>query len=188
MSTVVLIVGMALIGFALPRHKVIANAAVVLNGSPEELFDCYNSREGQQLVWTRAWERFNGKGHPMSIVDLGGPDSGTGTKLGYYPGGEQSGGLRAFFNSIAQGDGQIVESEPNQRIVIDIDFGFVRTRRVNTFEETGDNRTRVTWSETLTASNPFSRWMLVVAGDSQTAGFEKVLLALEDVTAEKACR
>ena len=185
MSIVALIVGMILIGFALPTHKEIANTSAVLDGSPNELFDCYNSREGQQLVWTRAWERFNGKGHPMNIVDLGGPDSGTGTKLGYYPGGKHSGGLRAFFNSIAEGDGQIVESKPDRRIVIDIDFGFVKTRRVNTFETVADRRTRVSWSETLEASNPLSRWMLLVSGDSQTDGFEKVLLALEDVVMEK---
>ena len=122
----------------------------------------------------------------MNIVDLGGPDSGAGTKLGYYPGGKHSGGLRVFFNSFAKGDGQIVESETNQRIVIDIDFGFVKTRRVNTFEGKVDGWTHVTWTETLEASNPLVRWMLLVTGDPQEAGFDRVLLALEDVATEKA--
>ncbi len=170
-----------LIGFFLPAERVIANLAVELNGSPAAYFDQYSSRHGQQLIWKHAWKRFQWEGYPMNIVDLGGPDSGIGTKLGYYTGGKQSGSLGAFFSSIARGNGEIVECEKNKKVVIEIKFGFVTTTRENLFEESGDNQTRITWTETVKASNPLTRWLLLVSDDSSSTAFEQVLLALDDV-------
>ena len=67
---------------------------------------------------------------------------------------------------MARGEGASWESVPNRRVVYDIDWGFMMSRRTITVEDLGDNRTRVSWLETNEATNPLMRYVLVLSASS----------------------
>ena len=174
------VASVTLIGFALPARATWVETSAVLEASSTELFPLFNSRDGQQRLWTHAWERAgDAAAPPMRIADLGGPDAGVGARMGFFPAdGHET------WQSVA-GIGEILASEPGRRVVYRIDFDGVVSDRVIELEAVDDGRTRVRWSETLSTSHPLIRYALL-AGNSEdiNAGFRGVLLGAEELVAD----
>ena len=168
----------------MPSQVELVNTSSTLEVSSAELFPFFNSRAGQQRMWTEAWHRKGGsfKGMPpMEIADLGGPDAGAGTRLGFFPDGKRLGSVGGAIASIARGKGVIVESEPGRKVVYEIDFGIVVAERTIDFEALDENTTKVSWSETLKISNPLMRYLPLLVDSSINESFNDVLAALEEV-------
>ncbi len=179
-----LVVLLTLVGYLLPSQVELVNTSSTLEVSSAELFPFFNSRAGQQRMWTEAWHRKGGsfKGMPpMEIADLGGPDAGAGTRLGFFPDGKRLGSVGGAIASIARGKGVIVESEPGRKVVYEIDFGIVVAERTIDFEALDENTTKVSWSETLKISNPLMRYLPLLVDSSINESFNDVLAALEEV-------
>ena len=117
----------------------------------------------------------------MEIADLGGPDAGAGTRLGFFPDGKRLGSVGGAIALIASGKGVIVESEPGRKVVYEIDFGIVVAERTIDFEALDENTTKVSWSETLKISNPLMRYLPLLVDSSINESFNDVLAALEEV-------
>ena len=66
-------------------------------------------------------------------------------------------------------------------MVYDIDWGFMLTRRTMTFEDLGDNLTRVSWVETNEATNPLMRYVLVLSASSINDNLSGMLTAVAPV-------
>ena len=178
------VVLLTLIGYFLPSQVELVNTSLTLEASSAELFPFFNSRAGQQRMWTQAWKRGGGSMRgmpPMEIADLGGPDAGAGTRLGFFPDGKRLGSIGGALSSIARGKGVIVESEPASKVVYEIDFGMVEARRTIDLEALGENTTRVSWSETLRVANPLMRYLPLLVDSSINENFNGVLAALEEV-------
>ena len=177
------VVLLTLIGYFLPSQVHLVNTSLTLEASSAELFPFFNSRAGQQRMWTHAWRRnLRGQGFPpMEIVDLGGPEAGAGTRLGFYPDGKRLGSIGGAIASIARGKGVIVESEPARKVVYEIDFGVVDVRRPIDLEALDENTTKVSWLETLQISNPLMRYLPMLVNSSINENFNDVLAALEEV-------
>ena len=179
-----LIALLTLFGYLLPSQVLLVNTSSTLEASSAELFPFFNSRAGQQRMWTQAWHRSGGSFRgmpPMEIANLGGPDAGAGTRLGFFPDGKRLGTIGGALSSIARGKGVIVESEPARKVVYDIDFGIVVARRTIDFEALGENTTKVNWSETLQITNPLMRYLPLLVDSSINESFNEVLAALEEV-------
>ena len=174
------LVGLA--GFLLLSEKAFVDTRATIAAAPAEIFAFFNSRADHQQLWTRGWERLGQGRYPMNIADLGGPAEGRGMKLGFFPGGTDLGSFDTVVNSFARGDGEIVESTLNRRVVFEIDFGLVRSRRTITLEPVDEAHTDVAWSERLRADNPFARYLLFFASGEAAQGFDQLLAALEDLT------
>ena len=71
---------------------------------------------------------------------------------------------------------------PHRRVVYEIDWGFMVTRRRFDLEALGDRRTRVTWSETVDAANPLVRYLWLAS--AWFPRFDGVLAAAADLAAE----
>ena len=178
------VVLLTLIGYFLPSQVELVNTSLTLEASSAELFPFFNSRAGQQRMWTQAWKRGGGSMRgmpPMEIADLGGPDAGAGTRLGFFPDGKRLGSIGGALSSIARGKGVIVESEPASKVVYEIDFGMVEARRTIDLEALGENTTRVSWSEKLQIANPLMRYLPLLVDSSINENFNGVLAALEEV-------
>ena len=177
-----LVLLLTLVGYSLPSEVQLVDTSLTLEASSAELFPYFNSRAGQQRKWTQASRRFGGNTLlPMIIADLGGPDAGVGTGLGFFPDTTKLGSIAGAVSSAARGRGVIVESEPDRKVVIEIDFGMVVTRRTIDFEAQGKDSTRVIWSETLLISNPLMRYFPLLLDSSINEGFNEVLRAAEEV-------
>ena len=172
-----------LIGLNLPSQVQFVSTDRVVSASGDKLFPYFNSRDGQQELWIQVWKNWGGKGYHMNIVDLGGPDKGAGMRLGFFPGGTSANSVRSLFDSFARGYGVIEVSEPYDRIVYDIDFKIVRSRRTITFEPVDDARTRISWRETLSTENPYMRYLLLFPDPSISNDFNTVIAALDDLIA-----
>ena len=70
-------------------------------------------------------------------------------------------------------------------IVYDIDFKMVRAHRTIEFAPIDDDHTKVSWSETLSAPNPYMRYLLLIDDPSISDKFSTVIAALDDLTAAK---
>ena len=116
----------------------------------------------------------------MEIVDLGGPDAGAGTRLGFFPDGKRLGSIGGAIASIARGKGVIVESEAARKVVYEIDFGVVVARRTIDLETLDENTTKVRWAETLQITNPLMRYLGLLVNSSINENFNDVLAALEE--------
>ncbi len=154
-----LVLILAVVGYALPEQVQWVDTEVTLEAQPEELFPLFNSREGQQRLWTRASERSGPDGFPaMRIADLGGPAAGVGCRMGFFPAdGEES-------LEVIAGEGVIVRSDAARRVEYEIDFGVVVAHRTFTLTVV-DGGTVVHWGERLTATNPLMRYALLAGGD-----------------------
>ena len=115
----------------------------------------------------------------MTHADLGGPDGGVGTRTCFCLTGDGLGLVGATLSSLVRGHGVILESEPDRKVIYAIDFGLVVVARTIELEAVDDNRTRVIWSETLEATNPFTRYFLLAS--SAVGRFDGVLAAAEEV-------
>ena len=177
-----LLVLLTLCGYLLPGEIQLADSRLTLEGSSAEFFPLFDSRAGQQRMWTQAWRRSGGeKFPPMKIADLGGPDAGVGTGLGFFPDGTKLGSVAGVLSVIARGRGLIVESVPARKVVIDIDFGFVEVRRTVALEVVSEEATEVRWIETLRFPHPLARYLSLAIGSADGEGFNGVLAAAEDV-------
>ena len=173
---------LAVFGYLLPNRVQLVDTSLTLEASSAELFPFFNSRAGQQRMWTQAWRRSDGKQFPpMNIADLGGPDAGVGAGLGFFADGTKLGSIAGAMAAIARGYGVIVESEPDQKVVIDIDFGMVVAHRTIDLEALDENTTTVRWSETLQFTNPLMRYLPLLVDSSINEGFNEVLRAAEEV-------
>ena len=177
-----LVLLLTLFGYLLPSQVQLVNTSLTLEASSAELFPFFNSRAGQQRMWTQAWHRnLRGQGFPpMEIVDLGGPDAGAGTRLGFFPDGKRLGSIGGAIASIARGKGVIVESEAARKVVYEIDFGVVVARRTIDLETLDENTTKVRWAETLQITNPLMRYLGLLVNSSINENFNDVLAALEE--------
>ena len=151
-------------GYWLPSQVEAMRISATVPASSAEAFALFNTRAGQKRLWTLAAERAGIP--PMTLAPLGGPDAGVGSRSCFCPSSEGRGVVSSALSSMARGEGAIVESVPNQRVVYDIDWRFMLTRRTMTFDALGDNRTRVSWLETNEATNPLMRYVLVLSAPS----------------------
>ena len=151
-------------GYWLPSQVEAMRISATVQASSAEVFTLFNTRAGQKRLWTFAAERAGIP--PMSLAALGGPDAGVGSRSCFCPTSEGRGVVSSALSSMARGEGAIVESVPNRRVVYDIDWGFMMSRRTITVEDLGDNRTRVSWLETNEATNPLMRYVLVLSASS----------------------
>jgi len=176
---------LAVLGLLLPRNVELVDTGATIEASSSDVFRLFNSRTGQQELWTRAWSRRGGgpsRLPPMVITDLGGGDAGVGTRLGFFPDGRRMGSIAGALSTMARGQGEIVESEPPHRVVIDIDFGFVTSHRTIELESVGAATTRVRWSESLDIANPLVRYVRFFLPDSIAEGFAGVLAGAAEIT------
>lgn len=118
----------------------------------------------------------------MTHADLGGPARGVGTRTCFCLSGEGLGLVGSLLGPLARGEGVIVESVPHRRVVYEIDWGFMVTRRRFGLEALGERRTRVTWSETVDAANPLVRYLWLAS--AWFPRFDGVLAAAADLAAE----
>ena len=173
-------VGLALLltltAYLLPRMGRFPDSIATLDASPAELFPLFNSREGHRRAWTLASERVGaGSMPPMTHGDLGGPPGGVGTRTCFCLTGEGLGPVGRLVSPLVRGEGLIVESEPDRRVVYEIAWGFMLTRRTIDFEPVGVGATRVVWMEEAEATNPLMRFVLLGASSFPT--FDGVLTA-----------
>ncbi len=172
---VILISFLAAGGLFLPAEAEFADINIPLHASPHELFPLFNSRQGTQKMWSQGAHRMGIKS--MTITDLGGPDEGTGTRLGFF--------LEDVGMGLAvRGYGLITESRLNKKVVIEIDFGMIKSIRTMELEDLGDNTTNVRWHEKLTFTNLLARYLPLIASSSANDGFTEVLKAAEQVVIE----
>ncbi len=174
-----LVVLLALFGFFLPNHVQLVNISATLDASSTELFPFFNSRAGQQRMWSQGAQRLGIS--PMNIADLGGPDAGVGTRLGFFPDETKLGFIGRALAPIIRGRGVILESEPDHKVVIEIDFGMVVAVRTMDLEALSDSTTQVSWSERLEITNPLMRYLPLLVGSSVNESFKQVLIAVEEV-------
>ena len=90
-----------------------------------------------------------------------------GARIGFYPAEDSTRAARP-------GEGIILECVPDRRVVYGIDFTVVVTHRVIEFSPMGEG-TRVTWHETLRATNPWARYALLLHSPEIEAEFGAVL-------------
>jgi hypothetical protein len=172
-------------GLFFPIESEMARTRMTLDFSAAELFPYFNTREGQQRVWSQASTHLAELGYPpMEIVHLGGPEEGVGARMGFYPDEKKIESLGGTVGSAMRGTGIILESESPHTVVYEIDFGIVTSYRTVTFESVGDQSTRVDWLEELRIPNPLMRWMTLAIGDSTSDNFSLVLQALGEVAEE----
>ena len=176
-------VGLALlltvVSYWLPSQVEALRISATVQASSAEVFTLFNTRAGQKRLWRFAAERAGIP--PMSLAALGGPDAGVGSRSCFCPTSEGRGVVLSALSSMARGEGAIVESVPNRRVVYDIDWEFMLTRRTMTFEDLGDNRTRVSWVETNEATNPLMRYVLVLSASSINDNLSGMLTAVAPV-------
>lgn len=174
-----LVVLLVVVGFFLPSTAPMGTTSATVDASAAELFPYFNSRDGHRRLWGQVAPAQIATGFPpMEIVDLGGPDAGAGTRIGFFPDGSRLGSMRGAVSSLARGEGVIVESERDRRVDYEIDFGFVVAYRTIELESLDAGATRVIWSETLRADNPLMRYMLLAVDESTASNFDAVLAAL----------
>ena len=150
-------------GTLLPAEAHVPDTVATLKATPAELFQLFNSRAGQRRVWASSG---------MSLTPLGGGDEGVGSRT-------------CFCYTGLRGEGVIVESQQNRRVVYHIDFGFTAVHRTIDLEPITPDTARVVWQETLIAPNILMRWVLL--GSSAIPGFQSVLDAAEAAVQEDPC-
>ena len=171
-------------GYWLPSQVEAMRISATVPASGAEVFTLFNTRAGQKRLWKFAAERAGIP--PMTLAALGGPDAGGGSRSCFCPSSEGRGVVSSALSSIARGEGAIVESVPNRRVVYDIDWGFMLTRRTLTFEDLGDTRTRVSWLETNEATNPLMRYVLVLSASTINDNLSAMLTAVAPVINEES--
>ena len=172
-----------LAGYLLPRGARFPDTVATLAASPAELFPLLNTRDGHRRAWTRASEHAGaGNVPPMTHADLGGPAGGVGTRTCFCLSGEGLGLVVSLLGPLARGEGDIVESVPNRRVVYEIDWGFMVTRREFHLEALAERRTRVLWSETVDAANPLVRYLWLAS--AWFPRFDGVLAAAAELAVE----
>ena len=147
-------------GTLLPAEAHVPDTVATLKATPAELFPLFNSRAGQRRLWASSG---------MSLTPLGGGDEGVGSRT-------------CFCYTGLRGEGVIVDSDQNRRVVYHIDFGFTTVRRTIELEPVTRDTSRVVWRETLVAPNALMRWVLL--GSSAIPGFQAVLDAAESAVQE----
>ncbi len=165
-------------GYWLPRQVEAMRISATVPASSAEVFTLFNTRGGQRRLWTFAAERAGIA--PMSLAALGGPDAGVGSRSCFCLTSD-GGVVSSARSSMARGEGAIVESVPNRRVVYEIDWGFMMSRRTITVEDLGDDRSRVTWLETNEATNPLMRYVLVLSASTINDNLSGVLTAVAPV-------
>ena len=181
---VLMVVLLAALGLLLPRHLDLVDTEAVVEAPASALFPLFNSRRGQQRLWTHVWDASEESGSripPMRIVDLGGPDAGVGSRLGFYPDGRKLGSIVGAVSTLARGKGEVVASQPWRVVVFTIDFGFASSHRTIELEAVDERTTRMRWSESLDIGNPLLRYARFFLSDSIGDGFGAVLEAAGDL-------
>ena len=117
---------LTLVGHSLPSQARLPDTVAVLDASSTRLFPLFNTRAGHKAIWTRASERAGAQTMPpMTHADLGGPDGGVGTETCFCLIGDGLGPLGEILSSLVRGHGVILESDPDRKVVYEIDFGVV---------------------------------------------------------------
>lgn len=128
-------------------------------------------------MWTRTAERSGST--PMSFTSLDGPDSGLGTRFCFCPGDLKNDSVVDFFSSLTSGYGEIVESVENERVAIDIDWGFMRGLRIISVREISAQEVEVQWQETFIINNPALRYLPIFLNEID---FSPALRSAEEMT------
>lgn len=96
-------------GLFFPLESEMARTRMTLGFSAEELFPYFNTRAGQQRVWSQAATHLAEFGYPpMEIVHLDGPEEGVGAQMGFYPDEKK---IESLFTLVLQALGEVAEED-----------------------------------------------------------------------------
>ena len=166
-----LIVALVLGGYAIDSHVEIEHEAT-MKASPEQLFAKINSFEGEVEWWTKAMEAYEGEGMPpMTVVHAGGPKEGKDMVIHFMSG-----------DALAE-EWTFLQSEPNKKLVITVDFQMFVVERTLEFAPEGEG-TKVKWRETAEMTNPLFRYFqLIMPPEDVIKNWDMSLVALDAVIA-----
>ena len=101
----------------------------------------------------------------MSFADMGEPESGPGTQFCFCSTEPDNTSILQRIFSTPSGIGEIVESiEPN-RVVIEIDWSFMDSRRTISLNETDEGMVEVNWREDFILGTPLLRYVPFFIGE-----------------------
>lgn len=166
---VLALLGAVLVGgsLLLPAQTQVERS-VLIQAPPGEVFATLNSfqRYNQWSPWFAA--------DPQARYEYTGPAEGVGA-------GMQWSGNRA----VGSGSQEILESVPNQKIVVALDFGGSAAQATYTLAPEGAG-TRVQWRfQARHGYNPFNRWMGLLFDKMIGADFERGLAALKGLLEQR---
>lgn len=168
----VLIVSFVLCGYLLPADYAYATSREI--DAPQPILHGYfASQRGLRAWWGPVIAEGVEKGYPaMDLADLPGPAEGKDMRFQFGAGGTV---MEVW---------TVLEDQPPERVVYDIDFQILHVTRTITLEPVDADTTKVGWSEMLHTDNPLVRWMAWLQGDGITENFDLALAGLEKVAEE----
>ena len=129
--------------YLLPRNVSVARS-ITIDAAPEAVFPLINSLQAGQ-DWSPWLSR-----DPNVKLTYTGPEAGVGNTLEWT----------SDHPNVGNGKQVIKVSEPNSRVLTDLDFGDMGTAEAAFNLEPAGSGTRITWSlETDMGMSPMGRWM-----------------------------
>ncbi|TNF19621.1 MAG: hypothetical protein EP318_13940 [Rhodobacteraceae bacterium] len=161
---IVLLVAVFLLGaFLLPREVRVERSTTV-NAPAAEIFPYVNSMQetGKWSPWLEL--------DPDVALSYSGPEAGVGNRMEW----------RSDHPQVGSGSQEIIDSEPDRRVVTALDFGEMGTAQAHVLLAPHDSGTEVTWGfVTDTGRNPLLRWMGLMMDGWVGSDYEKGLARLK---------